>query len=745
MYLRFSTRRRGGKSYRYVQLVESFRRPDGVPSCRVIRHLGVLSDTEVANFKAALAANRVGELVSVARAPAKKPGSTTRPPKPLANLRYLDLAVLLSLWRESGLAELFSKLLPRGANEVAPADVLAALVLQRCVEPRSKLHAERWFPQTALPELFAVSTESFHNTRIHRVLDELDRHTPALLDRLPTLYLEGLRRPAFSTFFLDVTDAIFVGQGPGLAVRGRTKEGLIERKIGIVLLCNELGYPLRWRVVAGNASDNKVMTAMLGELAKTRWIQSTPVVCDRAMGKTATLRELAATGLHFLTAVTTPEFTTYAPKLPAASFASLELGPGPEEEALAALEAKATENAHKVGLEKVSSTLWVYDGGLVEVDHDPASDLEQATASELGPARALEIARGIEQAVREGRAASFNAAGRALGLKKGVVQKYRYLTALPQDAQEAIARGEAEACFLAELIKVARLPDLADRAAAFAVLCAQAQLRRRRRSRITDETPAAAAPTPPLRVRVVVYFNPERFAEQRLNARRRREAIDNFATELNQRLASPRARHSRASIAAAIDRRLRRDDLLEAYDSTITECEIGGRTCFQVTLKPIAAEWKKRSLFHGFMVVVGHPELKGTAAELCQLYRAKDLIEKDFQVIKSVIKLRPIRHQTEEKVSAHVTLCMLALLLERLLEHKLERKISAQVALETFAACRLNQYRGAAPESSSLYALTEATSEQLQLLRRLGFPLLADDDDLAARMTPRRAVPRVFE
>jgi len=47
--------------------------------------------------------------------------------------------------------------------------------------------------------------------------------------------------------------------------------------------------------------------------------------------------------------------------------------------------------------------------------------------------------------------------------------------------------------------------------------------------------------------------------------------------------------------------------------------------------------------------------------ELCRTYRAKDAVETDFQVIKSLIKLRPVRHRTDAKVRAHVTLCMLAL------------------------------------------------------------------------------------
>ena len=46
-------------------------------------------------------------------------------------------------------------------------------------------------------------------------------------------------------------------------------------------------------------------------------------------------------------------------------------------------------------------------------------------------------------------------------------------------------------------------------------------------------------------------------------------------------------------------------------------------------------------------------------------------LEKDFQTIKSLVKLRPIYSYTDPKVQAHVALCILALLVQRSLEQRL--------------------------------------------------------------------------
>jgi hypothetical protein len=727
MHLRLSTVKRKGKTYRYAQLVESYRRSsDGMPAHRVVAHLGDLSQQEIANLRAALSGNRQGKRLQVAR--------SSTPPRPSANLRYLDLAVLLSMWRQLGLEDLLGKLVGRGDADVSPAAVLAALVMHRCVDPGSKLSAQRWFPRTALPELLAIDPGSFNNTRLHRVLNALDAATPALMERLPTLFLERDRNPAFAALFLDVSDSYFEGHGPKeMAIRGKTKEGLLRRKIGIVLLCNERGYPLRWRVVAGNASDCRVMTAVFRSIARSRWAEQTPIVCDRAMGTTALLHDMAATGLHFLTALRTTEYDSYAHRLPHAAFAALDVPENASDSLRASICRKAREQAQQLGLESVSGTLWTKDFGTVQIGASNRLPTEVSSCLHGSPvAEALFVGRKIEQAVTSGETSTFNAASRALGIVPATGKKYRELCRLPQDIQQAILDGEAPRCSIAELLTVARLKDADQQRSRFAALLETASARPKHPP---SRSPPSKAKLEPFCVRVVAYFNPERFVEQREASNRQQARISAFERDLNQRLASSHCRLKRAGVLAAIDRRLRRDDLLEAYRVDVTEIDIATRVHYHVALHPIPSEWQRRRRYHGFTVLVGHPELSASASELCQLYRSKDMVEKDFQVIKSIVKLRPIRHHTEAKVSAHVTLCVLALLLERHLEALLSRHSTAHAALETLSTCHLNQYR--AGQDRPLYVLTEADEEQLALLRKLNLPLLADDDDLAAHITPR--------
>ena len=727
MHVRVSRVARNGKTYAYAQLVESYRRDDGMPAHRVVANLGALTPEQVDNLKATLAATRSGERVRAPAGPGTQDASL--PEAPLANLAYLDLAVLLELAHESGLRALLDDLLPRGQSTVAPSDVVLTLALQRCVDPGSKLYAERWFPRTALPEFLNVGPEKFNNTRLHRVLDELDGVTSELMNQLPRLYLDKQRSAGFATLYVDLTDAAFVGHGPALAARGKTKEGLIARKIGILLLCNERGYPLRWRVVEGNASDCTVMVDLFEEIASTPWAQRTPLICDRAMGRTSLIRSMSATGLHFVTALASTEFQTFAPSLPTASFSDLDVDNDSADARASAIESVA-QRAREAGLQRVEDTLWVIDLGLAKIGVGDGNDAE-TLPGRSSVAQALHLAMRVDTAVKSGGFTSFAAASRSIGASPMAVKKFRRLLKLAQGIRDRIEAGDADRCTIEQMLDVIRGP-VAEQADRFEQLVQASRTRSSHRA-VPIEAPRES--NAPLRVRVVASFNPERFVDQRLTERRQLQNLAAFVDRLNQRLAKPTSRMKKEAIVVTVDRHLRSQELLDAFNVQIADKKTGKTTRFEVSLIPVHKAWERRRRAHGFSVTVAHPDVPQSAEELCRLYRSKDRVEKDFQTIKSVFDLRPIRHRTDEKVRAHVTLCMLALFLERFLERKLKGICSPAAALEALETCHLNRYRGA--RGASVYNVTEPTKQQRALLRKLRLGHLVAIQPLLARVTPR--------
>lgn len=645
---------------------------------------------------------------------------------------------MLALWDEWQLTQLLDDLMPPGAADVAPAAVVAALTMQRGLDPGSKLYATRWFPKSALPELLQVPAVAFNNSRLHRVLDGLDAAGSSLMGKLPMRYQD--RDGAFASLFLDATDTWFVGHGPEMAERAKTKEGRVERKIGIVLLCNQQGYPLRWEVIPGRESEVTAMSRMLDLVAGLSWTKMVPLVCDRAMGRTAQIRQMRDAGVHFVTALTTAEYDAYTDRIPYKALAGFELQQDCELQEMD----RAARQIEAAGLQRVDENLFVADLGIVQrADED--SPQQPAPASEHDAlAKVMQIARSIDEAVAAGRYTSQASAARVLGVSRQLASRYCWLRRLPESLQQQILDGKARGRSLEDLLRIARLGDAQAQCETFAALIAsRAPQRASARplgvstSAASTSSTASSAPAPePIRVRAVVYFNPQMFVDHRKRARKQLAAIGAFADELNARLASPRSRMQRDQIAAAIDRRLRKDDLLEAFEPQISEQQIAGRTRYQVKLPLNESDWSRRRRYDGFNVVVAHPDLQRTAIELAQLYRAKDAVEKDFQTIKSLVELRPVRHQTDAKVRAHVTICMLALLLERTLHHKLQGKYTIEAALEALEGCRLNRL-AAGPDGTAAYALTELTPEHSAILRLLRLQELGDQEQVAARIMPR--------
>lgn len=526
--------------------------------------------------------------------------------------------------------------------------------------------------------------------------------------------------------FLDVTDTYFEGEGPELCARGKSKEGLIRKKIGIALLCDPEGIPLRWQLMAGNAAEAPTMLEMMRSKELLPWLSGTPVVVDRAMGRTAQIRDMQRTDARFITALTRVEYETYCPDLPAAAL--VELQPASMADDTACAE-EAARRVEKAGFERIADDQYFLDVGEV---HAPEA---KGAARDVGrrlPSVAMQVARDVEQGHACGKFGSLAAAARALGHTKNTAGWYRALLKLPEELQQRVLAGEVDAVSIWEVLRVAQREDELEQRAAFDKL--QTLRRSARRPGPTATPVEESAPVPPLRC--AVYFNPETFVSQRKLAAETLARVDAHVEQLNARLREATSRTTASSVRKKLDYYLRRQDLLSCFEVNIDETNTAGKTCLRVELALNQERWQWRQRFDGFTVIVADARVELTARELCRTYRAKDAVETDFQVIKSLLKLRPVRHRTDAKVRAHVSICMLALLVQRTLHASLRRKkVSAQLALELLEPCRLTAQQVTA-RSRVTYVLTHATREQQSILRALGLSRLVDPTELGW-LTPR--------
>ena len=718
MHIRFVTSRKGGVVHKHPQLVESYRRAkDGMPAHRVIAGLGKLSPQAVENLQTALRAARRGQAVVLQEDVALTLGRV----KVVANYVFLPVLAALRAWQQLEMDLLLRSALPPSHTHVEVQAILAALTFHRILHPGSKLAATRWYPVTALPELQGIAPKRFHNTRVHEALAALDKAEAPLQEMLPD-HLRDRVGP-YQAMFLDLSDTWFEGRGSPLAEESRTKEGLVRRRIGIALLCDRRGFPLRWKTLPGKFGEATVMGDIVEEIKGLPWVGENPVAMDRAMGNAATLLRLLDTGVRFVTALPLQEFDSWTEAIPWAPFATLDLRDTKEgrEEDLR----KTCTTASAAQLQEVHPTRrWILDLGIVERE-----DLRRDPAPGLGPvARMLREALAIQSETNDTDRTRAQIAKRH-GTTPRTLRRYLLLTRLSAAVQDRIRAGEAERLTATQLQDLARgAPEEQEKT--FAELLERAPSRKPgARMRVGTE----GDDSPPVAARLVVTFNPEAFLNERSAARETRRTLEAFLADLNRRLRSKSSRRKPGSIEHEVTQQLDRRKLRNIF--TIHVHDRDGRP--QVDLECDEEAWAHGQRYHGFNVIVAHPELRLEASQLVELYFAKDAVEKDFQTIKSEVELRPVHHRTDAKVRAHVTICVFALLLLRWIEQKLAAaglSMKATTALEALAPVHLNRLR---TEPTAAYTVTERTPEQQRLVDALGLAQLLRDDEIAALITER--------
>ena len=714
MFIRTSRVSRNGKTYEYRQLVESFRRPDGIPSHRVVASLHDWPPDLVRNLELALAAVREGTTLVVPAAAASR--LTIE-----ANLRFLDLAVLHRLWVDTGLHRLLASALPSSAADVSVVEVVTALMLQRCVAPASKLAAVKWFPTTALPELLNIGPAQFHNSRLHRAMSMLDRADSALQDGLvaQAKTVSG----AFTALFADITDTWFVGDGPASAGKGIDKEGVYRTRVGIALLCDQHGFPLRWQMLPGTSHDATELSRMVHEVARLPWVGETPLIVDSALGNAQAVDALFDLRTHFLVALHIDEAANYSGKIPWDSFPEIALAGTPErwKEDVAA----ATHAARGAGFVPTPDGRLVYDLHVFDKgEGTPKGPRPRREGDEPSPvATALAIA---QQIARADAGENRTALAKKLSMSRATLNKHILLLSLNADLQARILVGEADRLRIGEIEALSQRPS-EEQESAFDLLLATTATRPLQRRHPRHATGS------PLRLRGVLVFSPIRFVKERTDALRCRAELDDLVGKALANLADPLNRKMDHTLLLPVTDYIRRHSFSDVVSATVTHQGDGGRG---IGFTWNEAMWLRKRRTDGLTFLVGHAELRGTAAEIAALYTARDHVEKDFQSMKSVFDLHPIRHHTDPKVRAHVTLCMLALFLARTMELRLRNAGTPRTlpaVVETLRTCHLNRLANA----STTYLLTKPTAQQQSLLATLGMDDLPNEDWLTDHIFPR--------
>jgi transposase len=210
-------------------------------------------------------------------------------------------------------------------------------------------------------------------------------------------------------------------------------------------------------------------------------------------------------------------------------------------------------------------------------------------------------------------------------------------------------------------------------------------------------------------VRFVLAYNPQIARDVAKERRKRLARADAFIADCVRKLAHPSGRGRRPTLQGTYDRI--RDYLRDHHLLSFYEIKRDGK---DLTVRADEATRGWEESIDG-MLLLETTDMALPPDEIVRPYKELAEIERGFRALKSSLMLRPLYHWTEDRIRAHVFLCVLALQIERLMRRKLA-SISVGKAIEQLRRIKAGELRIG---SVTTKALTRASDEQLNLFKSL--------------------------
>lgn len=214
-------------------------------------------------------------------------------------------------------------------------------------------------------------------------------------------------------------------------------------------------------------------------------------------------------------------------------------------------------------------------------------------------------------------------------------------------------------------------------------------------------------------LRFVLAYSPQIAREVREERRARLSRADAFLGDCLRKLTNPSGRGRKATAQGTYDRirdYLRDHHLLSFYDTDLVDGEV------VVRADKKTRAWEEK--IDG-MLLLETTDLTLSPEEIVRRYKELAEIERGFRALKSSLMLRPFYHWTEDRIRAHVFICVLALQIERLMRKRLQA-VSVRKAIDRLRQIKAGELRVGGITTRTL---TRSTEEQQNLFKFLDVPL----------------------
>jgi len=292
VFLKLSERIINGKSYKYYNLVESVR-AEGKVKHNILVPLGVLTDEKADLIREIIKARGESKGPSVARYRLDEIIVTK-------STDFLNIYVLHKLWGDWGFDTLFRDY-----------QFIEKLVINRCINPMSKLRATQWEDGELIDALNLRQTPNYYGAYneldlIYQIESEIQKH---ICDQLTIRNMMS-----DSAIVYDITSTFFERTKCTLAFRGYSRDHRPDKlQIVIAMAVTAQGYPFYWKVYEGNTPDVSTVEDFTNQIINLFGLSDFVFVFDRGMTSQDNIDYIEEKGFRFISAIDRNEISTSTP------------------------------------------------------------------------------------------------------------------------------------------------------------------------------------------------------------------------------------------------------------------------------------------------------------------------------------------------------------------------------------------------------------------------------------------------
>ncbi len=221
------------------------------------------------------------------------------------SLEHGSIIFWRKLWDKMGLSQMVRSQLRQKKTkvEIEAEKYIEMMVVNRCIDPLSKLGAARWIERTCYKAMKGYNELPLDVEYFYRSMDYLlaikDELEFTLFEKMKTLFSINVKLT-----FYDITSTFFHSTSCPITANGHSRDSRPDlEQIVIGVVTSYEGYPIKHFVFEGNTKDETTVTEVVEELKKTYNIEETTFVGDRGMITKLNLSRIKGEGFDYIMGV----------------------------------------------------------------------------------------------------------------------------------------------------------------------------------------------------------------------------------------------------------------------------------------------------------------------------------------------------------------------------------------------------------------------------------------------------------